>query len=207
MVDADRISPSIILEDSILEQKSSENIDSEVQFKSFMEQLEEKEAKIAEDKKVAAKADQLKKVQAEERAREIQEEQKAAEKERAQEQAKKEAEVATQAEPVAMAEAEKSTISNMTVVSTGYSSDGNDPNCPGFTTATGINLYSQPDVIAVDPSVIPLGTKVYIPELGKEYVAGDTGGAIGGSKIDIHFPSTTEALNWGRRTITIQIIT
>ena len=48
---------------------------------------------------------------------------------------------------------------------------------------------------------------VWTDYAAKEYVAGDTGGAIGGSKIDIHFPSTTEALNWGRRTITIQIIT
>ena len=49
--------------------------------------------------------------------------------------------------------------------------------------------------IAVDPKVIPLGTKVIIG--GKTYVAEDTGGAIKGKRIDMYFASHTDALAWG----------
>ena len=52
--------------------------------------------------------------------------------------------------------------------------------------------------VAVDKSVISLGTKIVID--GKEYVAEDTGGAIKGKRIDIFFNSHKEALQWGRRT-------
>lgn len=72
-------------------------------------------------------------------------------------------------------------------------------------TATGINLESNPMVIAVDPSVIPLGSMVEIPGYGI-FIAGDTGGAIKGNKIDIHFPSVQQANNFGRKTITINIL-
>ena len=49
--------------------------------------------------------------------------------------------------------------------------------------------------IAVDPKVIPLGTKVIID--GHTYVSEDTGGAIKGNKIDMYFDSHSEALAWG----------
>ena len=56
-------------------------------------------------------------------------------------------------------------------------------------TATGLILNNNPNakVIAVDPSVIPLGTKVYVEGYGYA-VAADTGGAIKGHKIDVFFP-------------------
>ncbi|WP_249872108.1 3D domain-containing protein [Oceanobacillus saliphilus] len=78
--------------------------------------------------------------------------------------------------------------------------------CSGIT-ATGINLNNDPyaKVIAVDPNVIPLGTNVYVEGYGYA-VAGDTGGAIKGNKIDIHVPTKTEAYNWGRRTVKITIL-
>ena len=60
--------------------------------------------------------------------------------------------------------------------------------------------------IAVDPKVIPYGTKIYIPEFGKTFIANDTGGAIKGNKIDIFMNSKKECYNWGRRTIEIQIL-
>ena len=60
--------------------------------------------------------------------------------------------------------------------------------------------------IAVDPSVIPYGTKVYIPRFGKTFVAEDCGGAIKGNKIDIFMNSESECNSWGRRSITIQIL-
>jgi 3D (Asp-Asp-Asp) domain-containing protein len=59
-------------------------------------------------------------------------------------------------------------------------------------------------VAAVDPGVIPLGTRISIPGYG-EAVAADTGGAIAGSTIDLWFPTEAQARAWGRRTITVAI--
>lgn len=93
----------------------------------------------------------------------------------------------------------------MMVESTGYIAMC-DTGCTGIT-ATGIDLRNQPHlkVIAVDPSVIPLGTKVWVEGYGHA-VAGDTGGAIKGNKIDLHFPTTAAAVAWGRRTVQIRIL-
>ena len=60
--------------------------------------------------------------------------------------------------------------------------------------------------IAVDPKVIPLGTKVYIPQFGKVFVAEDTGSAIKGNKIDIFMNSYAKAMEWGIRYIDIIIL-
>ncbi|MFD1851334.1 3D domain-containing protein [Oceanobacillus bengalensis] len=78
--------------------------------------------------------------------------------------------------------------------------------CSGIT-ATGINLKNNPNakVIAVDPNVIPLGTKVYVEGYGHA-IAGDTGGAIKGNKIDIHVPTKDEAFSWGRRVVEVTIL-
>jgi 3D (Asp-Asp-Asp) domain-containing protein len=59
-------------------------------------------------------------------------------------------------------------------------------------------------VIAVDPRVIPLGTRVYVPGYGPA-VAADVGSAVVGNLIDLWMPSTSEALAWGRRTVTITV--
>ncbi|MGE6756133.1 ubiquitin-like domain-containing protein [Rossellomorea sp. NPDC071047] len=90
------------------------------------------------------------------------------------------------------------------VSSTAYTASCNG--CSGYT-ATGINLKSNPNVkvIAVDPSVIPLGTKVYVEGYGYA-VAADTGGAIKGNKIDVFFPSKSDAYRWGRKTIKVKIL-
>lgn len=73
-------------------------------------------------------------------------------------------------------------------------------------TATGINLKKHPNskVIAVDPKVIPLGSKVYVPGYGTA-IAGDTGGAIKGKKIDVFISSKKKAIQWGVKTITIKV--
>ncbi|MBT2690812.1 DUF348 domain-containing protein [Bacillus sp. ISL-47] len=78
--------------------------------------------------------------------------------------------------------------------------------CSGKT-ATGLDLRANPGakVIAVDPSVIPLGTKVYVEGYGYA-VAADTGGAIRGNKIDVFFATKAEAYKWGRRTVKIKIL-
>ena len=73
----------------------------------------------------------------------------------------------------------------------------------GHYTACGTPL--RRGVIAVDPSFIPLGTRVYIPGYG-EAVAEDTGGAIVGNIIDIAFDTHEEALAFGRQDLEIYII-
>lgn len=82
----------------------------------------------------------------------------------------------------------------LTVTSTGYSMPGR--------TATGLPV--GPGIVAVDPAVIPLGTRLSIPGYG-EGVAADTGGAVQGLTIDLWFPTLDEARAWGRRTITITL--
>jgi len=78
--------------------------------------------------------------------------------------------------------------------------------CSGIT-ATGVDLNANPNakVIAVDPSVIPLGSQVYVEGYGYA-VAADTGGAIKGNKVDVHLPTKAEALNWGNRAVNVTII-
>lgn len=82
-------------------------------------------------------------------------------------------------------------------------------NCSGCSgvTATGINLKANPGakVIAVDPSVIPLGTRVWVEGYGYA-VAGDTGGAINGNRIDLHVASKSKALSFGRRNVKVKIL-
>ncbi|MER1986635.1 MAG: 3D domain-containing protein [Solibacillus sp.] len=77
--------------------------------------------------------------------------------------------------------------------------------CSGIT-KTGIDLRENPDakVVAVDPKVIPLGSKVWVEGYGNA-VAGDIGGAIKGKKIDIHVKNKATAYNWGRRTVTVKV--
>ena len=92
----------------------------------------------------------------------------------------------------------------MYVVATAYTASCSG--CSG-TTATGINLHvnSSAKVIAVDPRVIPLGTKVWVEGYGYA-VAADTGGAIKGNKIDVFIASKAEAYRWGRKTVKIKIL-
>lgn len=72
---------------------------------------------------------------------------------------------------------------------------------PGYT-ASGMPV--GPGVVAVDPSVIPLGTRMFIPGYG-EGIAADTGSAIIGNIIDLWFPTYVQAASWGRKTVTITI--
>jgi 3D (Asp-Asp-Asp) domain-containing protein len=60
-------------------------------------------------------------------------------------------------------------------------------------------------LVAVDPSVIPLGTRLYIPGYGYA-IADDVGGAIKGNKIDLAFDSRSEALQFGRQTVTVYVV-
>ena len=76
---------------------------------------------------------------------------------------------------------------------------------PGVGTYTARGNVVRRGIIAVDPSFIPLGTRVYIPGYG-EAVADDTGGAIRGNRIDIAFDTYDEALSFGRQHIEIYIL-
>jgi 3D (Asp-Asp-Asp) domain-containing protein len=98
-------------------------------------------------------------------------------------------ETATAANPPAPAAG-----TTLVVTATGYSLAG--PTSTGLSTGWG--------VVAVDPSVIPLGTRLTIPGYG-EGVAADTGGDVHGSTIDLWFPTPAEAAAWGRRTVSISL--
>ncbi|MCA0991992.1 MULTISPECIES: peptidoglycan-binding protein [Bacillales] len=78
--------------------------------------------------------------------------------------------------------------------------------CSGVT-ATGIDLRANPNqkVIAVDPDVIPLGSKVHVEGYG-EAVAGDTGGAIQGNRVDLFMADRQDALDFGRKTVTVTVL-
>lgn len=67
-----------------------------------------------------------------------------------------------------------------------------------FYTAMGVDLRQNPNVVAVDPSVIPLGTLVEVEGYGIA-LAADTGGAIKGNILDVHFNSVAECKVWGRK--------
>ncbi|WP_369901786.1 SH3 domain-containing protein [Bacillus manliponensis] len=96
------------------------------------------------------------------------------------------------------------------VVATAYTAD---PSENGGTyngrvlTAMGHDLTANPNmkVIAVDPNVIPLGSKVWVEGYG-EAIAGDTGGAIKGNRIDVLLGSSEAAKQWGRKTVTVKIL-
>ena len=77
-----------------------------------------------------------------------------------------------------------------------------DAGCNGIT-ATGTT--AKKGVIAVDPNVIPLGTRVYIPGYGVA-VAQDTGGAIKGNRVDVCYMSKNEAFSWGVRNVPVYIL-
>lgn len=84
-----------------------------------------------------------------------------------------------------------------------YGDDG------GNHTATGIRPYKG--VVAVDPSVIPLGTKLYIEASDGSYiygeaVAADTGGSIKGNRIDLFLNSERECSRFGRRTVNVYVL-
>ena len=90
----------------------------------------------------------------------------------------------------------------LTVEATAYSY--NEAGLSSYT-ADGTNLVNEPNVIAVDPSVIPLGSYVEIPGYGI-FRAADTGGAIYGNRIDVHLVNLNDVYNFGRRTITIRVL-
>ncbi|MYL35939.1 DUF348 domain-containing protein [Pontibacillus yanchengensis] len=78
--------------------------------------------------------------------------------------------------------------------------------CSGVTT-TGINLRANPNqkVVAVDPNVIPLGSRVWVEGYGYA-VAGDTGSAIKGNRIDVFLSSKSQAYSFGRKRVQVKVL-
>lgn len=101
-------------------------------------------------------------------------------------------------------QSEHSVKKTVTVSATAYTA--NCAGCSG-TTKTGIDLKENPDkkVIAVDPKVIPLGSKVHVEGYG-EAIAGDIGGGIKGQEIDVFIPTKKQALQWGRQEVEVKIL-
>jgi 3D (Asp-Asp-Asp) domain-containing protein len=79
---------------------------------------------------------------------------------------------------------------------TAYSPTVQETDGNPWMTASG--MKSGRGVVAVDPKVIPLGSKLYVEGYGYA-IAGDTGGAIKGNRIDVFFYSSDEMARWGRR--------
>lgn len=100
---------------------------------------------------------------------------------------------------------DSSTTKTLYMHATAYNWDCNT--CSGSgKTATGYNLKANPNgVIAVDPNVIPLGTKVYVEGYGYA-VARDTGGNIKGNRIDVHLPSQAAAMRFGSKQVKVEIL-
>lgn len=84
----------------------------------------------------------------------------------------------------------------ITVSATAYSGDG----------ITSRGTVPKWGTIAVDPSVIPYGSKVYIPEFDKVFTAEDCGSAIKGNRIDIFMESEAKCNEWGVKNITIYML-
>jgi len=87
--------------------------------------------------------------------------------------------------------------SALEMVATAYTSA-----CAGCSGITAIGRPAGHGIVAVDPSVIPLGTRLFIPGYGLA-IAGDTGGAIHGYRIDLGFNSQRDAMLFGRRQVTV----
>jgi 3D (Asp-Asp-Asp) domain-containing protein len=109
----------------------------------------------------------------------------------------------TAAKKTSKAKASAPAYKEITVRATAYTASCKG--CSGIT-ATGINLKKNPNakVISVDPKVIPLGTKVYVPGYG-EAIAGDKGSSVRGNKIDVFIPNKQRALQWGSKTIKVKV--
>jgi 3D (Asp-Asp-Asp) domain-containing protein len=91
--------------------------------------------------------------------------------------------------------------SALSMVATAYTAG-----CAGCS-GTGMTASGRPaghGVVAVDPRVIPLGARMYIPGYGHA-VAGDTGGAIRGNRIDLGFNSNSQAVQFGRRAVVVYL--
>ncbi len=181
----------------------------EVKAQEIAKAKEEEKAQEIAKAKEEAKAREIAKAKEEAKAREIA---KAKEEAKAREIAKaKEEEKAREAikEKEQSKNNTQSAKRELTVVATAYTADPSENGTYGgrVLTAMGHDLTANPNmrIIAVDPKVIPLGSKVWVEGYG-EAIAGDTGSAIKGNRIDVLMGSKSKAMNWGRQTVKVKIL-
>ncbi|MFP3412770.1 cell wall-binding protein EntB [Bacillus sp. SIMBA_074] len=212
------------------EEAKVQEIEKEIEIEKVKEEEKAQEiAKAKEEAKVQeiaktkeeAKVQEIEKVKEEEKAQEIakaKEEAKAQEIAKAKEEAKAR-EIAKAKEEAKAKEATKtqevsknntqSAKRELTVVATAYTADPSENGTYGgrVLTAMGHDLTANPNmrIIAVDPKVIPLGSKVWVEGYG-EAIAGDTGSAIKGNRIDVLMDSKSKAMNWGRQTVKVKVL-
>ncbi|PDY82872.1 cell wall-binding protein EntB [Bacillus cereus] len=163
----------------------------EAKVKEVVKAKEEEKAKEIVKAKEEEKAKEIVKAKEVEKAKEIT---KAKEEERAKEVSKNNIQSAKR---------------ELTVVATAYTADPSENGTYGgrVLTAMGHDLTKNPNmrIIAVDPKVIPLGSKVWVEGYG-EAIAGDTGSAIKGNRIDVLMGSKSKAMNWGRKTVKVKVL-
>ncbi|MBJ8058869.1 SH3 domain-containing protein [Bacillus cereus] len=181
----------------------------EVKAQEIAKAKEEAKAQEIAKAKEEAKAQEIAKAKEEAKAREIA---KAKEEAKAREIAKaKEEEKAREAikEKEQSKNNTQSAKRELTVVATAYTADPSENGTYGgrVLTAMGHDLTANPNmrIIAVDPKVIPLGSKVWVEGYG-EAIAGDTGSTIKGNRIDVLMGSKSKAMNWGRQTVKVKIL-
>ncbi|MBE2973619.1 3D domain-containing protein [Priestia megaterium] len=186
------------------EQQQAQKEQQQAQAEQAQKEQQQAQAEQAQKEQQQAQAEQAQKEQQQAQAEQAQKEQQQAQAEQAQkEQQQAQAEQA-QKEQQPAESSQQASGQSMTVEATAYTA--NCAGCSG-TTATGVDLKANPNqkVIAVDPSVIPLGSKVYVEGYG-EAVAADTGGAIKGNRIDVFVPSEGDAQQFGRKSVKITVM-
>lgn len=158
-------------------------------------------AKIAADKEVENQRIAAEKARQE---REAKEAAKQAQQSQAQTSASSQNQVVTPGQPTTSTPATSTSTGGrvLTMESTAYSYSEAGAS---YFTASGTDLRANPMAIAVDPSVIPLGTLVEVQGYGVA-LALDTGGAIKGNIIDVHFPTVAQCKVWGRRMVQVRIL-
>ncbi|WP_242296913.1 cell wall-binding protein EntB [Bacillus cereus group sp. BfR-BA-01521] len=181
----------------------------EAKAREIAKAKEEAKAQEIAKAKEEAKAREIAKAKEEAKAREIakaKEEAKAREIAKAKEEAKAREALKAKEESKNNAQSAKR---ELTVVATAYTADPSENGTYGgrVLTAMGHDLTVNPNmrIIAVDPKVIPLGSKVWVEGYG-EAIAGDTGSAIKGNRIDVLMGSKSKAMNWGRQTVKVKIL-
>ncbi|MGH0795496.1 cell wall-binding protein EntB [Bacillus mycoides] len=198
-------------------EKVKEEAKAQAQAQAIAKAKEEAKAqeieKVKEEAKAQAQAQEIAKAKEEAKVREM-EKAKAQEIAKAKEEAKaREIEKAKAKEATKTQEVSKNNTQSakreLTVVATAYTADPSENGTYGgrVLTAMGHDLTENPNmrIIAVDPKVIPLGSKVWVEGYG-EAIAGDTGSAIKGNRIDVLMGSKSKAMNWGRQTVKVKIL-
>ncbi len=92
----------------------------------------------------------------------------------------------------------------LNMVATGYDSSW-ESNYPFYGQPSYTGLPLARGIVAVDPRVIPMGTRLYVEGYGNA-IAADQGGAIKGNRIDLFFDSRQEAMSWGMKTVKVTIL-